>query len=112
MLTIEYNPNTDQNLIPDGKILNFVEGEINTFQQLYSETLDRSIIIGNQLVIDAFRLAIKQDRIKNTDVVFKYNNELMYPDNDGKLPLWPEGFCDTHSIILAGLCSRRIRDGY
>ncbi len=110
MLTIEYDPTTDKNLIPDGEILNFVKVEINTFvifQDLYGTTFDRHIIIGNQLVIDAFRLAIKREQIKHTDIVFTYQDHILYPDDQGKLPKWPHGFCDTHSIILAGLCSRR-----
>jgi len=48
----------------------------------------------------ALRVAIKEGRIKHTDILFKYKGQKIYPDKDGRLSDWPEGMADTLDKML------------
>jgi hypothetical protein len=109
MLTIEYKPDDVLSAMGDGQAINFVIAELNIFrnlQELYGDTFERHTIVSNSLVIDHFRLAIKKQQIKHTDISFLFNDEILPPTEEGRLNRWPQGFCDYQARVLAGLCSR------
>ena len=62
--------------------------------------------VGTANVVHEVRVAIKQGRIKHTDVEFQLcergviKQTELFPDRDGRLKEWPEGFCDYHDKQL------------
>jgi hypothetical protein len=66
-----------------------------------------AISVSTQNFILATRALISEGFVSNSEVQFRFEGRLLLPDRDGRLPLWPNGFCD-HSerwlcrILAAG----------
>lgn len=94
MIYVRYDPNGIVS-VPDGKIDFVVSAIIN------ANDIDQfEIIIPNQIVIDAIRLAVKEGRIDHNNIVFLFDEHELRVDRNGRIDEWPKGFCDKWEDIL------------
>lgn len=106
MLKITYDPTNNDVAVSDGGINAVVTSTLAYFklmQDLHGIKQDYHVTVSNELVIEAFRVAIVEKRINHEHVCFIFNNEELYPNSVGCLPKWPKGFCNTHSTFLRKL---------
>lgn len=64
---------------------------------------DEQIKVATEAFITAVRVHICEGVIPHTEVEFIYNGQTIRPDKDGRLPVWPKGFCDTDEMLLVRL---------
>jgi hypothetical protein len=114
MLIVEYKPTNKVASIADGDIESFVNAVISDYLEAITIHSDyiMNITVSNELVITQFRVAICKENIKHTDICFKFNDDILLPTIDGRLPRWPEGFCDHNAKLLAILCRSNIKSGF
>jgi len=94
MITIEYNPTGEA--VPDGEAEQFVRDLVEHANKHVS--VEKSV--STQNVITAARVLKKEEGIA---VQFKFEDEILVPDDDGRLSDWPDGFADFFDIILMRL---------
>ena len=96
MITILYDEN---NGIPvaDGAI----DYWVNLVVKYKDE--DRLFETSTGLCIDAIRVAIKEKRLDHTLIQFKYKEDILSPNKDGRLPRWPDSFNDKITKYLSKL---------
>ena len=98
MLIIEYCEDGGL-FLPDSK----VEEYINDFlKNKYKENENYILKVSNSIIITGFRVHIKRMTLNYKNVVFKYKDNLMYPDKDGRFE-WVPGFCDVDENYLIEL---------
>ena len=68
---------------------------------------DDTIVVGTDTFITAVRVLICDGFIPHTEVQFIYDGQPIQPDADGRLPVWPAGFCDTELLLCSRLLSGR-----
>jgi hypothetical protein len=101
MITIEYSP--DGIAVADHKAEEFVRDLIAKDKALISAGSFRNDIetsVSTENVITIARVLKKQDGI---EVQFKYKDEILVPDKDGRLEHWPDGFSDFWDKCLRDL---------
>lgn len=54
----------------------------------------RLIKVSSANVFLAARSLIAQDKVCSDKIQFSFKGELIQPDDIGRLPVWPQGFCD------------------
>lgn len=55
---------------------------------------------GSDNLILATRALIAEGILPNTEIQFKFKDQIMKPDSDGRFSEWPNGFCDCSSDWL------------
>jgi len=100
-LIIEYNKDFGD-VVPDGQVQSYTSYHI----RLAIEDGEK-IIVGSVILIDSFRLAVKQGEISNEDVEIWFNDGTtsytITLDKDGRCNVYPFGFCDAYDNILRKL---------
>lgn len=96
MLTIEYDP-INGSAVPDGKAVAFATEAVNAHQM---SPRDETVVISNELVVDAFRVLVVRKVIHHTDIQFKYKNIIIRACPTGQLDAWPDGFCSNAETLL------------
>jgi len=86
MITVIYDKNGLA--ISDGNINTTVDDIVDSI----SENKDVELTIGTFLVIDEIRARIVEDRINNTKIQIKWNDEFIKFDVKGQLKEWPKDF--------------------
>ena len=97
-ITIEYDPEIGL-VLPDGLIEEYVNRIVRRIQN--NEPM--YITVGGELIIDYLRLAVKQGKIDCNDIIFKYKDEFIACNSDGRLSRWPNGFCGYLTDVLRQL---------
>ena len=105
-LVIEYD-SINGEVVPDGKVYSHVNDIISTSK---NENISSPIIImvGSVVLFDAFRVAVKEKRIDNRDVIIHFKEKDYELDTEGKISNWPEGLCDIYDEILDKLISNEL----
>ena len=114
MLTIEYiphrpaiPPHTNVITLVDGEIENWVNNRINHYLNnvhIFGRE-DLYLLVGQEMVITQFRVAVKQKLIPHTDIEIIFKDKTIHMDCEGRIDDWPDGFCDYWEnmlIILMG----------
>lgn len=101
MLIINYDPEFGYT-VPDDRILQEVEDTIRGYENLKGE-YNRIVTYGNELVLSAFRLAVKKKRINPEELSFVIQGTTYYCDDDGRYRGYIPGLCMIDHI-LSGLC--------
>jgi hypothetical protein len=96
MIILEYHP--DGICVPDVKAM-------ETAQSFVEKANDSNAIhevkFSQTMIFDAFRVLIKRGVVQASDVGFKFQDKMMYPDSGARLNAWPRGFCDlTEDYLL------------
>jgi len=100
MLTVKYHE--DGEIVADKKTKQFVDDKIKAY--LHYDKKDMTLIVANALIIDCFRLAVRESALDHNDIVFATSNDLhICIDKEGQLESWPAGFCDENVNILMKL---------
>ena len=108
MIIIEYDPDKGE-AIQDGKA-DFIANNIanGDFPRSPGWKFDQERYPGLPLaryatenIFDAIRVLVKKGRIKPDAIQFKFKDQIITIDKDGRCPNWPEGFCDysTHWLM-------------
>jgi hypothetical protein len=103
MLVIRYD-SVYGHTVPDGLVEEYVNGAcaVQTSQE------DIILTIGSSVLLDAFRLSVKEGRLFHTNVSFEFQHSqqitlTIQHNTRGDLQEWPKGFCDTYDKILERL---------
>ena len=105
MLIIKYDPDSeDAVVLPDTHVEQYVADVILSIGKEILENRNpvigphHIIVVGNELIIMYFRVAITERKLQHYQIIFTYgrgDDEIsINPDKDGRLPVWPQGFCD------------------
>lgn len=98
MLTIEYDNNAES--MSDFSVQSVTKDIINTYNFNNNNMLYKT---ANGLVIQTFRLHVKNKLISHKEIIFKYQDQEIQLDKHGNLDEWPEGFCDEYEKVLIDL---------
>jgi len=98
MITIEFDAINGQP-IADGLVEEFV---INTLSQ-HNTDKNIQISVSNALVIDQFRVFVKNKYISNEMIQFLFQGQIINPTSNGRIEKWPKGFCDHQMYLLSKL---------
>ena len=114
MLIIDYDPNEMwfSAATSDGEVEKFVYETWNNYSNPFpyrDHESDLTIAVSNEIVITAFRLAILRGDIDHQEIAFKFKGKLLYPDEEGMLPHWPDDFCSLRAKIQAEMISLRCK---
>jgi hypothetical protein len=90
MKTIEY--------APDGLLFSDAEVEAKAREFLLGP--ETSIKVGVATFVMATRVLVREDVVPYNSIRFLFRGEFLYPKDNGSLPRWPEGFCDTDDDFL------------
>ncbi len=105
MITVTYDPHGQDELgISDGETDRFadhIQGAVE-----HSKT-DIEYKILNFLVINEIRARIAENKIDHTKIQFKFQGQIIVPNNDGTLSDYPRGFGDTDILIVRRILSAR-----
>ena len=95
MITLIYNDMSGLTL-PEGKIEEFVYQFITEYQDK-----DIDLCYGQELILNYFRLAIRENKIPAESVVVKYNDTTVKINSRGRLEKWPmpDYLCDVLSKL-------------
>lgn len=93
MKTIEYSPQGEAiaDSAAEDRAREFLKGDTDT------------INVSTDNFIYAVRALIHENFIAHTDVQFHFNDLFLHPDRNGRLTLWPSGFCDYNEKWLSRL---------
>ena len=106
-MIITYDPENGQ-VCPDKKAEQFVVDFINSGEQ--------TLTVGSELIIQYFRIQVKQGNIAHGDIVFHYTNDAgtlneMHLDAGGYVSWYPQGFCDYMEMTYCTLLGWDLPEG-
>ena len=101
---IKYDP-INGFVTPDANIEECIKNYITTFE--VSSEYTYTISVGSELLIDAFRVAIREDKVSHEVVEFEFEDQILKPDSNARLDHWPRGFGDIHSNFFRRLLTRK-----
>lgn len=78
------------------------DGEVDTLiEDIKSAKTDQHIIVASEIVITGIRAAIAKKVLESSSIIFVYKGQEIIPNDDGRLPVWPYGFCNRFGDYLA-----------
>jgi hypothetical protein len=91
MIEITYDPEHGTP-VADGKVAVLVDSLVAVYKQ--SNNVRRTF--ATETVIHEFRIRVAKGEVAHTDIVFKYQDQELFVERDGCLPLssWPVGCAD------------------
>lgn len=98
MLTIKYDP-TSGKVISDGLIKDWADKVVED----YKEAINMNITVGSGVMVDAIRVLIMKGKLNYKEIVFRFRGLDLGVDKNGRLSIWPKGFCDVYDNILEEL---------
>lgn len=94
-LIVEYDPDNGV-AFPDNKSEDYVENIIET-------PVKQRIVIGTELLVELFRCAVVEKKIKHTEIKFLFKGEIIDIDKYGTCREYPKGFGDVNINVLSRL---------
>ena len=91
MLRIIYDP-LDGEAVADGKASEWVSKRL--IHRLTTNG-DLTVTVGTEVMINEFRLAVVDKKIKPEEMVFIFKDHILTIREGGRINKWPCGFCDT-----------------
>jgi hypothetical protein len=81
MLKIVYAPENGY-VVPDNKMMDYVEKVIQYYNS--SKEMPCELLIGSELMLSAFRVAVKRKLISCEEIVFEFDGDSIPVDSDGR----------------------------
>lgn len=103
MLTVEYCKEGE--VVSDFDVVSFVQNIIQDLKQ----GVDKEIKVSTSDVIHQIRLKVAQGGIRYDDIQFKYKDEILIVDKDGRMPHYPQGFADIDMDICDGIMNANVK---
>lgn len=100
-LTVEFDGDNGAAL-PDNKSQRYVDDVIA------NRTTTPYVVIGTGLLLDLFRCAVVEKKIKHTELKFMFEGAIINVDRYGACKKWPEGFGDVSIEALETLLGGNI----
>jgi len=98
MLVLNYVPLGNKGILtPDGEVESTVREWI---QQAADLSVTLTISVGHSLPVMALRALVREGVTTKDDCVIQFNGEDLELTSDGKLVVWPRGFCDVEDDLL------------
>jgi hypothetical protein len=88
MLTVVYDPDNGT-AVPDAAVASWVDDVLHM-----TVGSDLTVYVGSEAIVDEIRVRICRGEVSHTSIVFTYKDHMMLPDVNGRIQLWPTGFCD------------------
>lgn len=104
-IMVIYDPNKGV-VKRDGELKSYVKEIIDV-----AKTKNVTVHCANELLIEAFRVAVKKGEIDPKEIVFFFNGEVININKGGNLSEYPKGFLDTHMGFLFELLPKPKKDG-
>jgi hypothetical protein len=82
MLEIHYDPDSGTHIMPDNTVEDFVKSCCATWNNSNKERW--IFCVGNMLVLDCFRVYVKEGMISYKEIVFVYEGAYYYLNEDGR----------------------------
>lgn len=98
MITITYDPRVGA-AIADGDC----EAVVLSMMLNADTGMSDQLTVSTENIILAFRVAIREARLRSEEFVLEYSGNQYYFDNDGMMSFWPDGLCDTCEKYLIRL---------
>lgn len=92
MIRIIYDP-IDGCAVPDGQAETWVGDRIDYYHR--RNGIDYDVLIGTEVMINEFRLAVIDKKIKPEEMKFIFKDWTLSINEGGRIAPWPSGFCDT-----------------
>ena len=98
MLILNYIPHGDKGILtPDGE----VETTVREWLQRADDTEVTTVIkVGHALPITCLRALVKEGVTSRDDCGIQFNGRDLPVNEDGRIDVWPTGFCDTEDGLL------------
>ena len=102
MLILNYIPHGDEGILtPDGEVEAKVREWLTSAKLIAeNEGIDVVMKVGYALPIMALRALIKDGVITRDDCGIQFNGKDIPVNKDGRIELWPNGFCDFEDGFL------------
>jgi len=100
-LIIEYSENGEA--VPDLKVREWLDELLAGMNNKSDNVITTNISVGTEVMIQAIRVAIIQERLKPEDVTIRFKNQEWCFDKNGRSETWPDGFCDTNLYYMEQL---------
>lgn len=97
-IVLEYDPIKGK-VVPDGRVHRYVNDIIFTSQNP-NVTSNAVIVIGSVIIIDAFRVTVKEKILNNEDVIIRFEGKDYELDTRGKMSNWPAELYYVYDDIL------------
>jgi hypothetical protein len=99
MLILNWVTETDSIIraIHDVDVQQFVDKIVNEYNNYKEHNF--TVNIGQIIVLYAFRLAIKKEQLKFSDVVIQINDEIITFDKHSHLTKWPNELCVWDNLV-------------
>ena len=98
MLIITYD-SINGKVVSDG----FIKSWADDVVEAYKKVISMNITVGSSVMIDATRILIMKGKLDYKEVIYRFKGLDLKVDKNGRLPVWPEGFCDIYDNILEEL---------
>lgn len=96
-IIVHYSPEYGSTT-PDGQIVKRVEEIIEDF---IANKYTNVVYVGSEIILIAFRVAVKEGKLRPKDIVFRFKNQNIQIDKNGECSHYPEGFMDfTNSLLM------------
>lgn len=109
MLRVVYDPVRGVH-VADAEVPNYVQ--LIVFE--YLQDFTNKVVVGQEFIIDEFRLAVQNGDIQSDDIVFEYEGKEHFPNRFGTITPWPKGFCDfgvsRSAKLITNACQMRKED--
>ena len=89
--------------VPDLAVMEWFEELMEQIENTRPAIHTMSIEIGGEVMINAVRVAIKQERLNYKDVTIQFLDQEWQFNKDGTCFKWPSGFCDVNVNLLEQL---------
>lgn len=94
MLTVEYH--RDGETVEDHWAEEFVWVKVKE----HNDYGDISVVVANEIVIEAFRALIAEGKIDYKEIRFLFDGEYLSVNEEGTPKRWPVGFCTVSNGFL------------
>jgi len=68
---------------------------------------DFDLKVSTEVLVNAIRVEIYKGNIDCNDIGFMFEDKILYPDKDGRIQNWPNGFCDINLELIEKLLDER-----
>lgn len=96
MLIITYDSENGR-VVQDAKVESYCTSLIECTEQT---DVENEVIVGSSIIIDQFRVLVKEGKIKYKNIIFRFNDVDIRINVHGDLENYPRGFCDYNDLLL------------
>ncbi len=106
-LIVTFNPDNNWNVYCDNMAETIAMQTVVLFYNKYAPNKENyNITFGNETIMLAFRVLIKEKAVKSTDITLLYKDKLLVHTPNGEVHNWPKDSSDTARDLLVRLINK------